>query len=410
MKQFRNSTLMSVLIGIIALCITPSAWADESALEFRVAPSSGSDVSDGGDYFVLSMQPGDVERQAVELTNPSTETLTVRLAAVDAATAQMGGVDYGAEQLTPTATGSWIVLDQERVDLEPGDSEEVAFEVNAPSDAASGVHLAGVVVWVDGAQQQQDAGAGATMNVQSRRVVAVQVDVPGPAAPVLEIRGAEAEARPDGLYLGIELFNSGNGFAKGTGTVSIEGRDGQGTFLVDTIVPRTGTIYPFRWAGSSVPSGSYQVAIEVDYGVRITSWQGEVIVGSAVQSDLRGRGVAGATGSGLRSNLLIAAVVLLIVVAALLFRRVLSRLPRLSLRRAPAPTPSSPVSPPRASVTRRLALTTARHVPRSEEVQRRVPPPPPPPPVRLAPPPPPPPGAGGRRDQLRVPLSSLLGE
>ena len=397
MKQLRSSIVMSVLVGIVVLCLAPSASADESALDFRVAPSSGSAVSDGGDYFVLSMQPGDVERQTVDLTNPSAETLTVRLAAVDAATAQMGGVDYGAEQLTPKATGTWIILDQDLVELEPGDSEEVAFEVNAPTDAASGVHLGGLVVWVEGAEQQQDAGAGATMNVQSRRVVAVQVEVAGPAAPVLEIRGAEAEARPDGLYLGIDLFNSGNGFAKGTGTVSIEGRDGQGAFLVDTVVPRTGTIYPFRWAGSSVPSGSYEVAIEVDYGVRIVTWQGEVVVGSAVQSDLRGRGVGEGKGSGLQKYLVLGALLLLVAVVAVLFRRMLPRLPRVSLRPAARATRPSPVSPPRRNMARRPApaLTTpAAYVPRSQELQRRVPPPPPPPAVRLAPPPPPPRGAG----------------
>ena len=399
MKKSRSAIVMSVLIGVLLLCLTPAASANESALEFRAMPGPGSDVSEGGDYFVLSMEPGDVESQTVEISNPATEPLTVRLAAVDTATAQMGGVDYGAEQLPTKATGSWIALDQERVDLEPGESQEVAFDVNAPSDAPSGVHLGGLVVWVEGPAQEQTAGGGATMNVQSRRVIAVQVDLPGPALPVVELRGAQAEARPDGLYLGIELFNSGNGFAKGTGMVSIEGRDEEGTFPLDTVVPRTGTVYPFRWAATGVPNGSYGVTVEIDYGSGIATWEGDVVVGAAVQDALRGRGVGPSPGRELERYLVIGGGLGLALLAYLLLRRLrdgrsVRRLPRIAIQRTPRPAPSGstlrtghvPVrigasAPPRAAV----------YVPSSEDRQRRVPPPPPPPPGGLRPPPPPPP-------------------
>lgn len=400
MKKSHNTILMSVLTAVLVLCLGPAASANESALDFRVMPGPDSEVSEGGDYFVLTAEPGDVERQTVEVSNPSDEMLDVRLAAVDAATAQMGGVDYGAEQLPTKATGSWIALDQERIQLAPGDSEEVAFDVNVPGDAPSGVHLGGLVVWVEGVEQKQAAGAGATMNVQSRRVVAVQVDLPGPAAPIVELRGAEAEARPDGLYLGIDVFNSGNGFAKGSGTVSIEGQDEQGSFLLDTVVPQTGTIYPFRWATTGVPNGLYEVEIELDYGSGITSWNGEVLVGPAVQDDLRGRGVDASAGRELDRYLVIGGGLALALVALLLHRRLrggrpLRRLPRIVIQRAqrPGPVASTPRS---VQVPVRIGAgypISDLSVPPSEQ-QRRVPPPPPPPPGGFRPPPPPPLGVG----------------
>ena len=384
-KRKRNMILTSVLTGVLVLCLTPAVSANESALDFRVVPAPSSEVSEGGDYFVLSTEPGGVETQAVDVSNPSTKPLTVRLAAVDAATAQMGGVDYGAEQLPTKATGSWISLDQELVELAPGASKEVAFQVAVPSDADSGVHLGGVVVWVEGAEQQQDAGAGATMNVQSRRVIAVQVDVPGPAAPLLEIRGAHAEARPDGLYLGIDLFNSGTDFASGSGAVSIEGRDGSETFALDTVVPQTGTNFPFRWSGAAVPNGSYDVAVEIDYGVAIATWQGQVSVGPAVQQDLRGRGVGEGAGSRLPLLISIGAALALLLVLLFLWRKrghfsgLGSRLPAVSIprsRRQPAPRLRTvPARRPRV-----VTPSPAVFVPRSEEEQRCVPPPPPPPP------------------------------
>ena len=395
MKRLRKHIL--VVIGVLALCITPSAWADESTLEFRVAPSADSATSDGGDYFVLSMEPGGVATQSIEVSNPSSQPLDVRVAAVDAATAQMGGVDYGAEQTTPQSTGAWIALEQDHVRLLPGDSAEVGFEVRAPADAVSGTHLAGIVVWVEGGDSQAVQGAPATMKVQSRRVVAVQVELPGPAAPVLEIRGAEAEARPDGLYLGIDIFNTGNGFAKGTGTVSIDGGDAQATFALDTIVPRTGTTYPFRWASSSIPSGEYEVSITVDYGVGSASYEGKVVVGSAVQGDLRGRGVGEGTRSGQTRFVVVGALVLVAIAAFFLRKRftfapALPRLRRVSLGPAPRPTGLSlRPAPQHTVVTLRAPRSPAigQNVPLRMEVQRRFPPPPPPPPARLIAPPPP---------------------
>ena len=395
MKFFRIALPLFVLTAALTGAIATPASATESALDFRVAPAAGSELSEGEDYFVLDMEPGDTRAQSLEISNDSEGWLRVELAAVDAATAQMGGVDYGSEQLSDEATGSWITLQDRTVPLAPGGSTQVRFEVDVPDDAIGGVHLGGLVIWVEGAEEEAVAGAQASMSVQSRRVIAVQVELPGPAAPVLEIRGAHAEARPDGLYLGMDLFNAGTSFATGTGTVSIEGRDEVGTFALDTVVPRTGTNFPFRWGGSSVPNGSYEVEIEIDYGVAITTWQGEVSVGPALQADLRGRGIDGGARSAfpaivaaIAAGLLSIGILLFFARKRSLFSGVSSRLPRVSLTRSPR----HPAPPLRVIPGRRPAAPTAPpavFVPRSEEEQRCVPPPPPPPPparpIRAAP-------------------------
>ena len=392
MKQFSTRFLTCLLVGLVVLSVAPSASADESQLDFRVSPATGSEMSEGGDYFVLPMSAGETATQSVTISNPSSQPLEIRLAAVDAATAQMGGVDYGAEESSPEATGTWIKLEKEQVRLDAGGSAEVAFDISAPSDAASGVHLAGLVVWVEGGENQAVEGAAATMNVQARRVIAVQVELPGPASAVLEVRGAEAEARPDGLYLGIDLFNSGTAFAKGTGTVSIAGSDAQESFTIDTIVPGTGTTFPFRWSGSSIPSGSYDVSIEVDYGGGAASWEGEVLVGAAVQKNLRGRGVGEGSASRQQKYVTIGGTLLLIAAAGVLSRRMFSRrvplrLPRVSFERPVRPAPSAAIPRPQHPVIMSAVPAPPPPVlslPRSEELQRRIPPPPPPPPARLA--------------------------
>lgn len=385
MKFFRNSLALLVLCAALVGHMATPASAAGSALDFRVAPAAGSQLSEGGDYFVLDMEPGESRTQSIEITNPSKSALQVQLAGVDAATAQMGGVDYAAEELSARAVGGWISLKNELISLAPGESKEADFKVAVPRDAATGVHLGGLVIWVEGAEKETAAGARTTMSVQSRRVIAVQVELPGPAAPLLEIRGAQAEARPDGLYLGIDLFNPGTDLVTGTGTVSIEGRDEIGSFVLDTMVPRTGTNFPFRWDGAAVPNGSYEVAIEIDYGVGIATWQGPVSVGPALQEDLRGRGIKGANGSPVPWLPVAVGAGLALVVMLLAFPRTRSlllgsaaRLPRVSISRAPrvaTPVRRTALQKPRPGTPR-----PAVFVPRSEEEQRCVPPPPPPPP------------------------------
>ena len=382
MKSFRIAFPLCVLSAALVASIPMPASASEGALDFRVGPAAGSELSKGGDYFVLEMESGHSRTQAIEISNPSQRPLRVQLDEVAAATAQMGGVDYGSEQPPTGAAGSWITLEKRTVSLAAGGSTNVSFEIEVPANAVTGVHLAGLAVWVEGAERETAAGARTTMKVQSRRVIAVQVNLPGPAAPVLEIRGAQAEARPDGLYLGVDLFNSGNGFARGTGTVSIEGRDGIEDIVLDTVVPRTGTNFPFRWAGAAVPNGSYEVAIEIDYGVAIATWQGQVRVGPAVQEGLLGRGIGERGSSAFPRLLLAVGAALLALIVLVLVRRKRPFFPR-SFSRAPGvrrsrrhPRPTHRIVPDQGPGA--VTSSPTLFVPRSEE-QRRLPPPPPPP-------------------------------
>ncbi len=385
MQQISKLISMSIAIAILVLNAAHPASASESDLAFRVAPASGSQLSEGGDYFILSMQPGESREQAVQVSNSSSKDLEIRLAPVDASTAQMGGVDYGSENAAPESTGDWIVLSESKVALAPGESKTVEFSVRVPSGAADGLHLAGLSVWVEGDESQRSTGSPATINLQSRRVIAVQVNLPGPAAPLLEIRSAQAEARPDGLYLGIELFNLGTDFASGEGTISIEGRE-RGSFLFDKVVPRTGTTFPFKWADTSVPNGSYPVSVEIDYGGPHASWEGEVVVGAVVQNDLRGRGVAEGTAMSVPQKVLIGGIAL--IVGALLLLGLHQARVRSLFKRSPSRRRLPSVRPVRSRIRGRPTSTptpAARFVPRPEEVQRRVPPPPPPPPPRPGP-------------------------
>ncbi|HYP24769.1 MAG TPA: DUF916 domain-containing protein [Actinomycetota bacterium] len=356
-------------VALVASAALPASAS--TAMRFTVRPDAGGSLSPGGDYFVLEAAPGDVVRQALELANPGGRTVVVRLAAVDATTAQFGGVDYSPSEARPSAVGKWIELGAESVTLAPGAVREVPFSVSVPAGAASGVNLGGIAAWTpprDGGSADAQ-GLNATAEVQTRRVVAVQVDLPGPAEPALEIDGVRTIARPDGVYLQVDLRNTGNGFAQGEGTIELAGEGFSTDFALDKVVPGTGVGYPVRWRTKAPASGAYPVVVTIDYGADVAEYRGDVVVGGGLGAELADRGIGDAGGDGFPVLPAAVAGAVCCAAAALVWRR-----RRGGASGAASETPSEP------------APVAASPPPPPPPASRNVtpPPPPPPPPVHAA--------------------------
>jgi len=263
-------------------------------VNFVAEPVPGSRLSPTGGFFLLDALPGETVTQAIGLRNDSGGPLEMQLAAVDAVTGQLGGASYGLAGEAPGRTGAWITLERSAMTLAPRASAVVSFRVAVPSGAQSGHHLGGISISVPkaqgGAAEAGTAQAGASIDVQTRRIIAVQVNLPGPADPELVIRGVAPVARPDGLYLEIAVENTGRGLTKAKGVVNV-GDDFQRNFDIDTFVPRTSIAYPVKWA-TEAPDGAYPARVELRYGDRTSRWEGTFTVGQEVLEDLADRQVA----------------------------------------------------------------------------------------------------------------------
>ncbi|MDP9403149.1 MAG: DUF916 domain-containing protein [Actinomycetota bacterium] len=278
----------------LALAVPPAALAQEGGVNFFAEPVPGSRTAPKGGYFVLDATPGEEITQAIGLRNDSGGRLELRLAPVDATTAQFGGVSYGLATEAPSRTGAWLALERTSIVLEPKASAVVPFRVKVPPEAGSGHHLAGISVAAPraetGAGDAAAGQAGASVDVQTRRIVAVQVNLPGPAEPEISIGGVAPTARPDGLYLEIAMENRGRGLTKGKGVLRV-GEDFERPFELDTFVPGTSIAYPIKWRAAAA-NGEYRASVEVRYGEQVASWQGAFIVGQEVLADLADRQVA----------------------------------------------------------------------------------------------------------------------
>lgn len=318
----RTLRAMLLLTVPLALVLPVAAYAQSQEMDFVVTPSAGSDTAPRGGYFQLSAEPGAVIMQSLDVRNDSAQPLELRLSAADALTGPLGGVSYGLPDDEAIFTGAWIDLDRTTLTLDAGASTVVPFAVNVPADAGSGQHLAGISVGAVPATTAPGAdptgGAGVSVDVQTRRVVAVQVDLPGPATPELMIHGVTVAARPDGPYLEIELENTGTALTQGEGTITAAEDDFAHDFTIGTFVPATSIAYPIPWTPDS-REGEHAVQVEVRYGDDVARWEGTVVFGDDLRDELAEREVTTGDDGGFEiPPLLIAAVALLVLVLAIL--------------------------------------------------------------------------------------------
>ncbi len=291
MRTVRSALLLACAMLLLTPAMSTAFQVDDA--KFLAKPADGSSTEPRGSYFVVAAAPGSEFTQSVALRNDSPGPIDLRLAAVDASTAQRGGTSFGLESETPSRAGAWVVLERTSVTLGAAESALVGFKVTVPADATSGVHLAGIsILSPTPAAGADDSGAktGASVTVQSRRVIAVQVDLPGPADPELVITGVTPVARPDGLYLEVGVDNRGRGLTKGEGDLTLPGENFASPLSIGTFVPGTSIAYPVKWA-DSVPDGEHDAHVEIRYGDLVAVWDGRIRVGEEVRDELANRQV-----------------------------------------------------------------------------------------------------------------------
>jgi hypothetical protein len=233
-------------------------------------PTSDPSVTAKG-YFVYRLQPDGSIRGAIMVRNTGNAPTTVVLAVSDADTAQRGGSAFSPVGTKPTGVGTWVRLAHESVTLAPGKQRSVGFSVRVPHDVRPGQYLAGIASYVpsisSGGSQRGSDQAGAGVQVQTRQVIAVQVDVPGTWTPSLSI--ADVSLSRDAASIGIRMENTGDAFLQPMGSITVTDPTGtrvlsqpvrMGTFITDTEVN-----YPVAWPGEHSP-GVYPVKVSVSYG------------------------------------------------------------------------------------------------------------------------------------------------
>jgi hypothetical protein len=229
-------------------------------------------------YFIFHASPGGLVSGQVQVVNVGARAGQVALYPVDATTGQTSGAVYLSTRAQRRGVGRWLTLFTSRLTLAAHQRQVVRFTLRVPPGSSAGQHLGGLVAAPLKPQSSRATRRGRNtfhVNIQEISIVAVQVDVPGPARQRMAILDLIASGRPGYQTLLIGLGNTGNTLVKGAGQLTVSraagGRVLARAFPLDTFVPQTQISFPVYVRGPRLPAGSYvgQVAVTYGHGHRV---------------------------------------------------------------------------------------------------------------------------------------------
>src|SRR5690606_14643898 len=107
-------------------------------------PADGTDGS-ARENLRYTAAPGEVIADVLVVTNRGTERLGLRVSVSDGVLTADGLVELAPAGADPAALATGVRLTDDDLELAPGESHDVAFEIAVPADAAPGP-VAGAVV------------------------------------------------------------------------------------------------------------------------------------------------------------------------------------------------------------------------------------------------------------------------
>jgi hypothetical protein len=219
----RSIAALLVASAAVLLSTTLPVLAADPAAKLGLRP-----VGVPGAYFDLHLRAGETKKLAVELGNYGSAPVTAATFASDAYSMIDGGLAVRLKDQSVSGTTDWLDYPAGTVTLEAGATTTRSFSVTVPADARPGDYVTGLVV-------QSEAAIGGSgevaFNQVVRQVVAVAINVPGPAEPGLTLPSASLRTTPAGLvWLDFRVDNTGRRNLKLAGDYVI--RDAAGVELV----------------------------------------------------------------------------------------------------------------------------------------------------------------------------------
>jgi hypothetical protein len=286
--------VMLLCAAIVAVGLPERATAAAASGTFTLGPAPDQPAAASG-YFALALEAGQSSTQTVVVRNDGQKPITVELAPIDTSTTSTGGVAYLLSGKPLMKTGAWIRLGESSVELAAGEQRPVDVVVTVPGDAQPGDYVAGVSAMIPirtpaPAASSSGNKASVQVNVQTRRVIAVQVTVPGDAAPKLEITGVKPVPGPTGMDLAIAISNQGGKFTTGSGTIDVPSTSFVRGLSIGLFVPRTSIEYPVTEWQTAPKAGEYPAHVLIHYGdggTLTAEWNGNVTVADASLKGLK---------------------------------------------------------------------------------------------------------------------------
>jgi hypothetical protein len=207
LRSVRRLPLLILPLFLPAALNPASASAQGPSVIVKVHQASGL-VSP---YFQLDAAPGQtVTAGTLELVNPTSRLISVRLDPVDAITTNTLGSAYALSAAGAHGPSAWLRIGRPRVSIAAHASRRVAISLAVPVSASPGDYLSGVAVEALGQIQTAKVTRGVAIGEIDRYAIGVELKLPGVRHPAVRFTGAAVAREPSGLAFLLAARNTGN--------------------------------------------------------------------------------------------------------------------------------------------------------------------------------------------------------
>ena len=287
-RRFLGGAATAVALAALAAVtpLLPAAAAEAGGNgQFGITPAPASDGR-AAPYFTLTVPPGGSATGTALISNEGTTPENLKISRSTGVTAANGGSAFTGYFQRCSGVGCWVSGMPGEVTLAGGSVMRAQFAVHVPARTAPGQYLAGLTA--EPAAMPRPVRVGSTGGATANAIIIEQVTV-GVAVTVgslsqlttrLRIPGVSGEAIGPTARLNIELANTGQTFAHGTGKASctVAGKGHSYAVVASTVLPHEQAVIAVNAPG--LPEGvTMPCAVRLGYGQGlVVSWAGLVIV------------------------------------------------------------------------------------------------------------------------------------
>ena len=294
-----RSLRVSLLLLIVALAgfsaVRPGLADGPDKVSLGIAP-----LEYAGQYFNLTMAPGESRALKVEVANHGAKQIAARTYAADAYTIIGGGFGARLDGEPVTGTTLWLSYPSQTIDLPAGKGLARSFTVTVPADAGPGEYIASLAV--QNAEPTAAGSGGVVIKQVQRQVIAVAITVPGERKPALAIGPVEHKYLSAKSIVSATLTNTGNVRLKPSGELVVSEKDGREVsrlpLAMDSLYAGDTTTFEAPFEKALLP-GDYRVTLTLDYeGTRGRAVEAPLNVPRQTQAEAAGA----PTGAGLTAT------------------------------------------------------------------------------------------------------------
>lgn len=252
-----------IFAALMLLALAPSLARAQGTEGLKIAPAIVEDRA----------EPGETYRFTLTITNISDAEQTYYMGAHDIVGLDDSGkpvfAQEGLEQ-SGYEISSWIRFPESIITLGSGESKQVAFSVQVPSDASPGSHFGGVY-FDKRPPQLQTTGAGVGFRVGN----VISLRIAGDIAELVQLHEFSTDKLvydvPDVTFR-TKIANAGNVLERPRGFIEISDMRGKQVARVDIndsaspVFPKSDRVYLSQWKTEDFAIGRYQALASIVYG------------------------------------------------------------------------------------------------------------------------------------------------